>query len=161
MRTEKIVMLQIFISMAFISFIKEKEVQNLSPWAIPQSSKVNSRAKTEQGMDFLPLSRAELQGLPSVYPTLFDVCHFVLAAIAIRSSWDPFLYSTNYSSLFAAGKSLDSTSPELIHLLPGWLIFPPLLQVASYFLKKEKNWYVLPLPGSLVCNPLLGKPVTI
>ena len=136
MRTEKIVMLQIFISMALSRF-KGKELQNLRSWAIPQSSNVNSRAKTEQGMDFLPLSRAELQGLPSVYPTLFDVCHFVLAAIAIRSSWEPFLSSTNYSSLFVAGKSLDSPLPELIRLLPGWLIFPPLLQVAAYFLKKK------------------------
>lgn len=36
-------------------------------------------------MDLIPLSRAELQGLPSIYPTLFDVCHFILAAIAVRS----------------------------------------------------------------------------
>ena len=35
-------------------------------------------------MDFIPLSRAELQGLPSAYPTLFDLCHFILAAIAVR-----------------------------------------------------------------------------
>ena len=47
---------------------------------------LNLADKTEKGeMDFIPLSRAELQSLPTIYPTLFDVCHFILAAIAVRS----------------------------------------------------------------------------
>merc|ERR1719474_2101697 len=77
---------------------------------------------TEQGMDFLPLSRAELQGLPSVYPTLFDVCHFLLAAIAIRKEF---------------GLPFTRTHP-----FAAWLA-----HLSASF------------AGSLVCNPLLGKPV--
>lgn len=73
-------------------------------------------------MDFIPLSRAELQGLPSAYPTLFDVCHFILAAIAVRKEF---------------GVPFTRTHP-----LAAWLA-----HLSASF------------AGSLVCNPLLGKPV--
>ena len=144
-----------------LSFLKEKEVQNLRSWAIPQSSNVNSRGKTEQwtGDGFPSLVKSRAPGPPlrlsnslwclSLRPCC--CCH----QVELWSILPPIINFT----LFAAGKSLDSTSPELIHLLPGWLIFPPLLQVASYLLETEENSYLLPLSGSLVCNPLLGKPV--
>jgi hypothetical protein len=73
-------------------------------------------------MDFFPLSRAELQGLPSIYPTLFDVCHFILAAIAVRKEF---------------GVPFTRTHP-----FAAWLA-----HLSASF------------AGSLVCNPLLGKPV--
>jgi len=68
------------------------------------------------------LSRAELQGLPSIYPTLFDVCHFILAAIAVRKEF---------------GVPFTRTHP-----FAAWLA-----HLSASF------------AGSLVCNPLLGKPV--
>jgi len=73
-------------------------------------------------MDFIPLSRAELQSLPSIYPTLFDVCHFILAAIAVRKEF---------------GVPFTRTHP-----FAAWLA-----HLSASF------------AGSLVCNPLLGKPV--
>jgi len=73
-------------------------------------------------MDFFPLTRAELQGLPSIYPTLFDVCHFILAAIAVRKEF---------------GVPFTRTHP-----FAAWLA-----HLSASF------------AGSLVCNPLLGKPV--
>lgn len=68
------------------------------------------------------MSRAELQGLPSIYPTLFDVCHFILAAIAVRKEF---------------GVPFTRTHP-----FAAWLA-----HLSASF------------AGSLVCNPLLGKPV--
>jgi len=73
-------------------------------------------------MDLFPLTRAELQGLPSIYPTLFDVCHFILAAIAVRKEF---------------GVPFTRTHP-----FAAWLA-----HLSASF------------AGSLVCNPLLGKPV--
>ena len=87
-------------------------------------------------MDFIPLSRAELQGLPSAYPTLFDVCHFILAAIAVRLILTT-LNMKNISTTvrmfseesICIGKSLVFHLHERILLQPGLHTFQPHLQV--------------------------------
>jgi len=72
-------------------------------------------------MEF-PLSRSELQGLPSTYPLLFDLAHFLLAALAVRKE---------------VGGAFTRSRP-----LATWLA-----TLSASF------------AGSLVANPLLGKPV--
>ena len=62
----------------------ESSERNANSKQIPKFESLIFQTRLIREMDFFPLSRAELQGLPSIYPTLFDVCHFILAAIAIR-----------------------------------------------------------------------------
>jgi len=70
----------------------------------------------------LPLSKAELLALPSSYQTIFDLCHFLLAALAVRKE---------------VGVEFTRSRP-----LATWLA-----TLSASF------------AGSLVANPLLGKPV--
>ena len=62
----------------------ESSERNANSKQIPKFESLIFQTRLIREMDFFPLSRAELQGLPSIYPTLFDVCHFILAAIAVR-----------------------------------------------------------------------------
>jgi len=72
-------------------------------------------------MAFL-LTRSELVSLPTTYSLLFDLCHFILAALAVRKEVGlPFTRS---------------------HPLATWLA----TLTASF-------------AGSMIANPLLGKPI--
>merc|ERR1712156_631456 len=73
-------------------------------------------------MGELPLSKAELLALPGSYQTIFDLCHFLLAALAVRKE---------------VGVEFTRSRP-----LATWLA-----TLSASF------------AGSLVANPLLGKPV--
>jgi len=68
------------------------------------------------------LSASQLQGLPSAWSPLFDVCHFILAALAVRKE---------------VGTEFSRSKP-----LATWLA----TMTASF-------------AGSMIANPLLGKPI--
>ena len=123
-------------------------------------------------MDLFPLTRAELQGLPSIYPTLFDVCHFILAAIAVRLTFQKNFTMWSFSEIWLYRKEFGvpftRTHPFaawLAHLSASfagflWSFF--CLSVSSYICFLSWNiTLTIPFAGSLVCNPLLGKPVFV
>lgn len=70
----------------------------------------------------LGLSSSQLQGLPAAWSPLFDICHFLLAALAVRKE---------------VGAGFSRSNP-----LATWLA----TMTASF-------------AGSMIANPLLGKPI--
>jgi len=70
----------------------------------------------------LGLSASQLQGLPTAWAPLFDICHFILAALAVRKE---------------VGVPFSRSNP-----LATWLA----TMTASF-------------AGSIIANPLLGKPI--
>merc|ERR1711936_172534 len=80
------------------------------------------RLENEMDLSSLGLSAARLQGLPSAWSPWFDICHYILAALAVRKE---------------TGTGFSRHKP-----LATWLA----TMSASF-------------AGSLIANPLLGKPI--
>jgi len=78
--------------------------------------------KTIMSLSSLGLSASHLQGLPAAWSPLFDICHFILAALAVRKE---------------VGVGFSRSNP-----LATWLA----TMTASF-------------AGSMIANPLLGKPI--
>jgi len=77
---------------------------------------------TTMSLSSFGLSASQLQSLPSAWSPLFDICHFILAALAVRKE---------------VGVGFSRSNP-----LATWLA----TMTASF-------------AGSMIANPLLGKPI--
>merc|ERR1711909_258900 len=77
---------------------------------------------TTMSLSSFGLSASQLQSLPSAWSPLFDICHLILAALAVRTE---------------VGVGFSRSNP-----LATWLA----TMTASF-------------AGSMIANPLLGKPI--
>merc|ERR1711862_548208 len=77
---------------------------------------------TTMSLSSFGLSASQLQSLPCAWSPLFDICHFILAALAVRKE---------------VGVGFSRSNP-----LATWLA----TMTASF-------------AGSMIANPLLGKPI--
>merc|ERR1712123_543231 len=101
-------------------------------------------------MSLLGLSASQLQGLPAAWSPLFDVCHFLLAALAVRKEVGVVFSRSNPLATWLATMTASFAGSMIANPLLGKPIMGALSNEYNVLLATIIWWGVFYSPGDLV-----------
>jgi len=120
---------------------------------------------TTMSLSSFGLSASQLQSLPSAWSPLFDICHFILAALAVRKEVGVGFSRSNPLATWLATMTASFAGSMIPNPLLGKPILGPLSNEYNVLLATLIWWGVFYSPGdlvySLVKNQLLYVPICV